>query len=137
MPDLILFDLDLTLMDRSAFRRWAVAFAAERSLPAAAVDLLVEADDLGRASRYEVFSALLEAHALPEDVDQLIASYRSGYPEHITPDPLILRALGRLKEAGWLLGVVTNGPVPDTAANRAKDGQPLSNGGRSTPPAGN
>ena len=34
-------------------------------------------------------------------------------------------------------GVVTNGPVPDTAANRAKDGLPLSNGGRSTPPAGN
>ena len=34
-------------------------------------------------------------------------------------------------------GVVTNGPVPDTPANRAKDGQPLSNGGRTTQPAGN
>ena len=34
-------------------------------------------------------------------------------------------------------GVVTNGPVPDTAANRAKDGKPLSNAGRNTPPAGN
>lgn len=33
--------------------------------------------------------------------------------------------------------VVTNGPVPDTAENRAKYGPPLSNGGRRTVPAGN
>ncbi len=33
--------------------------------------------------------------------------------------------------------IVTNGPVPDTAANRARFGGPLSHGGRKTPPAGN
>jgi hypothetical protein len=33
--------------------------------------------------------------------------------------------------------VVSNGPVPDTKANRAKYGQPLSAAGRSTKPAGN
>ena len=33
--------------------------------------------------------------------------------------------------------VVTNGPVPDTAANRAKYGAPMSDGGRRTTPAGN
>jgi hypothetical protein len=33
--------------------------------------------------------------------------------------------------------VVSNGPVPDTAENRAKYGAPLSNGGRQTTPAGN
>jgi hypothetical protein len=33
--------------------------------------------------------------------------------------------------------IVTNGPIPDTRANRAKYGQPLSNGGRMTKPAGN
>jgi len=32
---------------------------------------------------------------------------------------------------------VTNGPVPDTPANRAKYGKPMSHGGRKTPPAGN
>jgi hypothetical protein len=32
---------------------------------------------------------------------------------------------------------VTNGPVPDTPANRAADGQPMSNGGKATAPAGN
>jgi hypothetical protein len=33
--------------------------------------------------------------------------------------------------------VVSNGPVPDTRENRAKYGQPMSNAGRMTKPAGN
>ncbi|HEY1878882.1 MAG TPA: hypothetical protein VGG68_03000 [Caulobacteraceae bacterium] len=33
--------------------------------------------------------------------------------------------------------IVTNGPVPDTAANRAKYGGPNSHAGRRTAPAGN
>jgi hypothetical protein len=33
--------------------------------------------------------------------------------------------------------IVTNGPVPDTPANRAKYGKPMSHGGQKTPPAGN
>jgi hypothetical protein len=32
--------------------------------------------------------------------------------------------------------LVTNGPVPDTAANRAKFGQPMSHTGKATPPTG-
>lgn len=33
--------------------------------------------------------------------------------------------------------VVTNGPIPDTAENRARYGAPISNGGKRTRPAGN
>jgi hypothetical protein len=33
--------------------------------------------------------------------------------------------------------LVTNGPVPDTASNRAKYGGPMSNAGKRTAPAGN
>jgi hypothetical protein len=33
--------------------------------------------------------------------------------------------------------VVTNGPIPDTQANRARYGQPMSHAGRATQPAGN
>jgi hypothetical protein len=33
--------------------------------------------------------------------------------------------------------VVTNGPIPDTPANRARYGGPKSHGGRATPPVGN
>ena len=34
-------------------------------------------------------------------------------------------------------GVVTNGAVPDTPESRANNGQPMSNAGKETPPAGN
>jgi UrcA family protein len=37
----------------------------------------------------------------------------------------------------YTVTTVTNGPVPDTAANRARFGGPISNGGRRTAPAGN
>lgn len=45
-------------------------------------------------------------------------------------------------EQAWTLKagdptVVTNGPVPDTAENRARYGQPLSATGKRTTPAGN
>jgi len=33
--------------------------------------------------------------------------------------------------------LITNAPVPDTPENRARYGQPLSNAGEHTPPAGN
>jgi streptogramin lyase len=33
-------------------------------------------------------------------------------------------------------GVVSNGPIPDTPANRARDGAPLSHAGRSSLPIG-
>lgn len=33
--------------------------------------------------------------------------------------------------------VVSNGPIPETAENRARYGAPISNGGRRTVPAGN
>jgi hypothetical protein len=40
-------------------------------------------------------------------------------------------------EASYTTQTVTNGPVPDTAANRSAYGGPISNGGRATTPAGN
>lgn len=35
------------------------------------------------------------------------------------------------------IAVVSNGPVPDTAENRAKYGKPMSNAGKKSKPAGN
>lgn len=40
-------------------------------------------------------------------------------------------------ESTYTITTVTNGPVPDTAENRARFGGPMSNGGRRTAPAGN
>jgi UrcA family protein len=40
-------------------------------------------------------------------------------------------------DATYTMTTVTNGPVPDTAQNRARFGGPMSNGGRRTAPVGN
>jgi hypothetical protein len=40
-------------------------------------------------------------------------------------------------QASYTTRTVTNGPVPDTPANRARFGQPMSNAGKRTAPAGN
>jgi hypothetical protein len=39
--------------------------------------------------------------------------------------------------ASYTTSTVTNGPVPDTPANRARYGQPMSRAGKQTTPAGN
>lgn len=40
-------------------------------------------------------------------------------------------------EPSYTTRTVTNGPVPDTPANRARYGQPMSHAGKATTPAGN
>lgn len=75
------------------------------------------------------------------------AATQSGTPASTTVvDPaapaVILQDSPTPPESAWTLkagdpNVVTNGPVPDTRENRARYGQPISNGGRRTTPAGN
>ena len=56
----------------------------------------------------------------------------------VTPPPASSDTLGNAAtmKAGDP-GVVSNGPVPDTPANRAAYGKPMSHAGRATAPAGN
>ena len=111
MKGVVLFDLDHTLVDRrTAFLSWAERFADDRGLGAGAVEVLVALDADGTATREEVFGVARRVLALPDDVDELIAAYRLTYFEHYTPDPAVSAALGALKEAGWKVGVATNGP---------------------------
>jgi UrcA family protein len=46
-------------------------------------------------------------------------------------------AVNTSAQASYTTRTVTNGPVPDTPANRARFGQPMSNAGKRTAPAGN
>lgn len=71
----------------------------------------------------------------------------SGMPASaMTVDPsapaIVLQDSPTPADQAWKLkagdpSVVSNGPVPDTAENRAKYGSPISNGGKRTKPAGN
>lgn len=53
------------------------------------------------------------------------------------PDTSAAAATSYGRAASVTTELVTNGPVPDTAENRAKYGQPLSNAGKRTAAAGN
>lgn len=79
--------------------------------------------------------------AIPPSADQ------AGSPAStMAVDPnapaVILQSSPTPPDQAWKLkagdpSVITNGPVPDTAENRARYGAPISNGGRKTRPAGN
>jgi putative hydrolase of the HAD superfamily len=108
----VLFDLDNTLIDRQlAFRKWACSFATDRGLGPDAVEFLCEADKDGFATRGAVFEAARERFGLTEPVAELIARYRTEYPQMFQPDPAVLAALHRLRLHRFRIGVVTNGPV--------------------------
>jgi HAD superfamily hydrolase (TIGR01549 family) len=112
MTRVVLFDLDNTLVDRQgAFRRWAESFAARRGLGPDAAAWLCAADRDGFAARDDLFAAARRHLGLDEDVPALVAQYRAEYFDHFAPDPDVLAAVGRLRDAGWRTGIVTNGPV--------------------------
>jgi HAD superfamily hydrolase (TIGR01549 family) len=107
-----LFDLDDTLIDRdAAYRRWAEWFAAGRSLGDGAVEFLCEADGHGYVPRPDVFAAVRARFDLADDVSALVAAYRDTYLGFFEPEPEVQVALQRLRDLGWRIGVVTNGPA--------------------------
>jgi hypothetical protein len=55
----------------------------------------------------------------------------------VWPDTSAAAATSYGRAASVTTELITNGPVPDTAENRAKYGQPLSNAGKRTAAAGN
>jgi hypothetical protein len=65
----------------------------------------------------------------------------TAYVAPATPDPGAASAdtfsANTSATASYSTSVVTNGPVPDTPANRARYGQPMSHAGKQTTPAGN
>jgi putative hydrolase of the HAD superfamily len=111
MIGVALFDLDNTLIDRQlAYERWARAFAAARGLGGDAVEVLCDADQDGFASRQAVFETVRQKFGLAESVQELIAEYRAEYPKYFHPDAAVLSALQRMRQHGFRIGVVTNGP---------------------------
>lgn len=110
MQRLALFDLDNTLVDRDdAFRRWAAEFVEAHGLPAGALEWMIEADDGGFGPRDRFFADARQLFDLEPSADELWARYRSRMPELVRCFPGTHDALRALRDAGWLIGIVTNG----------------------------
>jgi putative hydrolase of the HAD superfamily len=113
---LVLFDLDNTLFDRaSAYREWAHQYVAKMGLGQAEAEWFCEIDQDGFADRRTVWSAAKDKFGLSQPVGELVASYRSDYLNFCRPDETVLVVLTSLREGGWHIGIVTNGPMPQQA----------------------
>jgi putative hydrolase of the HAD superfamily len=116
----VLFDLDDTLTDRQAsLERYVTAliadFAEELGPAEAALVLatIVAVDERGYAPREQVFSRLQSAltwRSVPT-LSRLADHWREQFPRSTTLRPGALETLNALREQGFTLGLVTNGPV--------------------------
>ncbi|GHG80457.1 HAD family hydrolase [Streptomyces griseocarneus] len=104
-----LFDLDDTLIPRQKiFAKWAAEFSAEHGVP---LEWLLKADPEYSSRRAEFFELAKTTFGVRPPVEELHAQYRRRMPELVEPDPQVCAMLVGLREAGWRLGVVTNGMV--------------------------
>jgi HAD superfamily hydrolase (TIGR01549 family) len=117
MRPLALFDLDNTLIDRrAAFNIWAQEFTAAHRLDDKALTFLVMADAHHRGPMDSFFTLLGETFDLPDPPNQLWQQYRRRMPELVSCREPDQRALQRLRRAGWLIGIVTNGMTDNQSA---------------------
>ncbi len=109
MP-LLLLDLDNTLLPRdAAFRAWAEDFLAENGLPAGDLDWLVMLDGSGYVPRSTVLGAAKRRYGFDRSVESMLAHYRLGINSRIQCPDSHVEALRKAREAGWTLGIVSNG----------------------------
>ncbi|GHF65074.1 dUMP phosphatase [Streptomyces mashuensis] len=121
MPDPVgLFDLDDTLIRRrQVFERWAVEFSAEHQVP---LEWLLKTDPAYSSRRTEFFELVKATFGVRPDVPELHAQYRRRMPELVEPDPQVCALLTGLRQAGWRLGVVTNGMVDNQTSKLRRAG---------------
>lgn len=100
---------------------------AAASLLASALPLAAQA--AGAPARIEPVAAV--------SIQPTDPSPPSGSAENPIPKDYALAASGADKVLPTDPSVVTNGPIPDTPANRALYGQPMSRAGRAGQPSGN
>jgi HAD superfamily hydrolase (TIGR01509 family) len=107
----VLFDLDDTLVDRTAcFAAWTVRFSVRHQMPEGAVDTIIQLDERGHRSREELFERITDAFDLYESPRELLDDYYDEFPSSFVVDPVVVSGLRALRAAGAALAVVTNGP---------------------------
>ena len=109
--ELVLFDLDNTLLDRdAAFKVWATEFVRENQLAPDSLATIIRIDVDGSTPRRILFEETKELFGIASEVEVLLARYYVEYPACYTVSDDVVRALRRLHSRGYKLGVVTNGP---------------------------
>jgi len=116
MP-LAIFDLDNTLIDRSAsVRRWAAEFVERHRLDPGEAAWLIEADGDGFVPRPSFLGSVRERYGLDQPLPGLLADYRERIVALIDLDPAVPDALRRLRGQGWRIAIATNGTTDQQLA---------------------
>lgn len=105
------FDLDDTLVDtQTALRSWAADFVREHGLgdEGAAAELVARRNEFS-ANWIEFAGNLREWYGITDDPRDVYERMLVEYTAKFTLDPRTAAGLKRLREDGWLLGIVTNG----------------------------
>ncbi|GAA2043302.1 pyrimidine 5'-nucleotidase [Catenulispora yoronensis] len=110
MPRLALFDLDDTLISsKDAFVAWIGEVVAEHGVGGDAHSFLEKEHVFWTGTPDDTFRGLVEFFALPADPADLMHAYRGRMVELLTPYPGVQDGLEALRDAGWRIGIVTNG----------------------------
>ena len=119
---LLLLDLDNTLIDRAAlFRGWARDFLHRHGLDEQDVAWLEAQDGDGLVPKDLFFAQVRARYGLDATPQALVREYHERYPDFtVAPFAATLDSLAALHERGWLLGIVTNGPpMQETVVDNA------------------
>ena len=108
---LLILDLDNTLLDREvAFMRWSEIFVSDNDLDLKLIKNLIEFDNDGFKNRKifaENISMKLKGQLSNEEI---LEHYQKIYPHCFKLENDIKNSLIDLKNYGYTLGIITNGP---------------------------
>ena len=127
---LALFDLDNTLVDRTrAFGRALPLLAEHYGLdPDEVVPFMIETDQDGGVGWGVWMKLTIERFGVDTTAEEMETTFRPHYLACYQVEPEAVDGLHRLKDRGWRIGVVTNGPpsqnekVTGTGLDRVVDG---------------
>ncbi|MFJ8990536.1 HAD family hydrolase [Streptomyces sp. NPDC102279] len=118
---LVLFDLDNTLIDRSAsLDEWARAFIRSHSLPGGAYAIICA--QLCERAYPEDFVALQTVLGIGDDPWNLWHEYVEGVARSVRCFPGVRDGLEALRGSGWTIGIATNGAGDIQRAKLARSG---------------
>ncbi|WP_049871410.1 HAD family hydrolase [Catenulispora acidiphila] len=110
MPRLALFDLDDTLISsKGAFIAWTEELVAAHSSPADVRWFIDNEHIFWTGSPDDAFRGLVEHFGLAADPAELLADYQFRMVDLLKPFDGVLDGLEALRDAGWRIGIVTNG----------------------------
>lgn len=110
MPRLALFDLDDTLISsKDAFIAWIDQVVAEHGVGGDALGFLEKEHVYWTGSADDAFRGVADYFGLPADPAELMRDYRRRMVDLLVTYPGVAEGLEALRDAGWRIGIVTNG----------------------------